>query len=237
MPIITITFDDGYRDTFSHTAEHLINRGIKATFAIPSDHISGILEGRPVMDKNDILHLRSNGHEIAAHTGSHVNLLSLFNTEGKQAVVQQLSSPKEVFRKDLGITPVSFVFPFIERNNNAELRRMASLHYSSSRITSGTFSVNTLPVDDPFSITGTAITTDTDLATMNGYIDSILYKNVWLIEVFHLVSDKNTKSAHRDAPYGFFTHIDIFKSHLDHILNSGITILTQKDAIASFTTR
>ncbi|MBF0215535.1 MAG: polysaccharide deacetylase family protein [Candidatus Omnitrophica bacterium] len=237
MSILTITFDDGYKDTYSNTAEHLINRGVKATFAIPSDHISGILENRPVMDKNDILYLQSNGHEIAAHTGSHVNLLSLFNTGGKQAVLDQLSSPKVVFQNSLGITPVSFVFPFIERNNNAELRGLASEHYRSSRITSDTFSVNPLPVNDPFSITGTAITTSTDLPTLNGYIDSILDKNVWLIEVFHLVSAKNTKSAHRDAPYGFFTHIDIFMAHLDHIQNSGITLLTQKDAIASFTAR
>ena len=127
MGILTITFDDGYKDTFEHCAGFLHENDIKATFAVPSSCIGGTLENRPVVEKTDILSLQKMEHEVASHTAHHVNLLDLFQKKGENAVSDEMSLSKIELEKILGQGQVkSFVFPFIEANNTPELRKMAS---------------------------------------------------------------------------------------------------------------
>ena len=143
-----------------------------------------------------------------------------------------MENSKKELQKLLGISIKSMVFPFIKDNQNEYLRKLASNYYKSSRITTESARFNPLPVEDLFSIIGTALTTHVSMEGYNKMVDIGNEKNVWLIEVFHLVSDKNTRSAHRDEPYRFFTHIDDFKSHIEYILSKHIPILTQ-DEVAS----
>ena len=85
---------------------------------------------------------------------------------------------------------------------------------------------------NPFSITGVAVTLDYPIEEYNKLVDIAAEYDLWLIEVFHLVSDKNTKSAHRDEPYRFFTHINTFREHIRYILSKNILIKTQGQVIA-----
>lgn len=236
MGILTMAFDDGYKATFTNCAAFLAKNGIPATFAVPSSCIGKTLENRPVMDKEDILFLKNNGHEIASHTSNHKNMLDLLNAEGIEAVKKEMKAPQETMEKEFGMEIESFVFPFIENNYNQELCRMAGEYYSSSRITTEQIFMNWLPLKSPYTITGMALTVDIPMDRCDKLVD-IAQKddNLWLIEVFHLVSDKNTLSAHRNEPYRFFTHIDAFKAHVAHIKKCGIEVLTQRDAVRRFT--
>jgi peptidoglycan/xylan/chitin deacetylase (PgdA/CDA1 family) len=231
MGIITIAFDDGYKKTFANCAEYLAKKGIRATFAVPSSSIGKTLENRPVVDKNDILQLVKNGHEIASHTTSHRNLLELYNSEGEDAVKKEMAGSKKKLQELTGKNIDSMVFPFIKDNQNAYLHLLASEYYKSSRITSEKAEFNRLPVKDAFSVTGVAFTREVPISGYNRMVDIVSEKDIWLIEVFHLVSDKNTKSAHRDEPYRFFTHIDDFKTHIEYIISKKISFFTQKAAI------
>jgi len=231
MGIITIAFDDGYKDTFKHCAELLTENGIPATFAIPSSYIGKTLENRDVISEEDVKYLVDNGHEIAAHSLTHRNMLDAFNSEGEKAVKSEMKRSKDILEEKFGGRIESFVFPFIKNNQTPYLRTLASEYYTSSRISTESFAFNELPVKDPYSITGTCITTDIPMAEYEKLIEIVSKKDLWLIEVFHLVSDKNTKSAHRDAPYRFFTHVDEFKKHIGCIKSMDIQVLTQKEAI------
>ena len=126
----------------------------------------------------------------------------------------------------------SFVFPFIVKNHSPELLDLAEEYYTSSRITTEGFAFNKFPLRSRYSITGTAVTTDNPIDEYNKLVDIVSLKDLWLIEVFHLVSDKNTKSAHRDEPYRFFTHINTFREHIRYILSKNIPIKTQGQVIA-----
>lgn len=231
MGIITIAFDDGYKDTFDQAGSYLIEKGIQATWAIPSSKIGSTLENRPTMGINDLRCLIDNGHEIASHTTGHHNMLNVYEDEGVTAAGKEFSDSKVSLEEQLGIKINSFVFPFINNNCSARLRQMASGFYSSARVTTEALALNELPVKDPFNITGVAVTTDLPIQRYNELVDEACGNNVWLIEVFHLVSDKNTRSAHRDGPYRFFTHIDDFTSHVDHVLSNNAVILTQGQTI------
>ena len=238
MGILTIAFDDAYKATFTNCAAFLAENGIPATFAVPSSCIGKTLETRPVIDKDDVLFLKDNGHEIASHTSSHKNLLDLFNAEGLEAVKKEMKVSKETIEKEFGIEVESFVFPFIENNYNQDLCSVASKYYASSRITTERIFMNWLPLKSPYTITGMALTDKLTINYCNKLIDLTRNDdNLWLIEVFHLVSDKNTISAHRNEPYRFFTPIDAFRSHIEYVISSGIEVLTQKEAVRRFTVK
>ncbi|MFH1552347.1 MAG: polysaccharide deacetylase family protein [Candidatus Omnitrophota bacterium] len=231
MGILTIAFDDCYADTFNHCASFLAENGIIATFAVPSSHIGQTLEERSVMDVRQLLCLRNSGHEIASHTSGHRNLLEVYNAEGENAVREEMASSKKELGFLLNTYVTSMVFPFIESSQNPFLRKLASEYYLSSRITTEKPVFNPLPVEDAFSITGLAFTRETPVEEYNKLVDALAGTDSWLIEVFHLVSDKNTKSAHRDEPYRFFTPVEDFKKHISYILSKKIPIMTQGQVI------
>ena len=234
MGYITIAFDDGYKDTFMHCAGFLRDKGVPATFAAAPSFLGAELENRAVIDEKDILSLEKAGHEIASHTLTHKNLLDVLLKEGEPAVKNEMDASKTILTEVTGNEIHSMVFPFIDANNNRPLRTLASNYYKSSRITSEKIVFNRLPFKDPYSITGTAFTLEQTLAQMNEIAEMVRGRDLWLIEVFHLISENNTKSAHRDELYRFFTHIDIFKKHIDHILRKKIAFITQGEMVRKF---
>jgi peptidoglycan/xylan/chitin deacetylase (PgdA/CDA1 family) len=227
MGQITIAFDDGYRDTYASTARFLADKGISATYAVSSEHIGKTLENRPVVTADEIAELRRLGHEIASHTVNHLNLLKLYSEKGEEAARYEMESSKTALEKVAGVCIESFVFPFIDANNDARLRQLASEYYKSARITSEHIALNSPLANDKFSLIGLALTTDMPLSGYNGVADIAAEHGLWLIEVFHLVSDKNTASATKNAPYRFYMTTENFKAHVEYILSKKIRIVTQ----------
>ena len=232
--MITIAFDDGYKETFQTCAEFLTGKGIHATFAVPASCIGKTLETRPVMDEPEINSLIKTGHEIASHALTHRNLLDLFKSEGEAAVKKEMKDSKAILESTCGVEIDSMVFPFIKDNQDPYLRKLASNYYKSSRITTERAAFNRLPVHDPYSVIGVALTHEVPIENYNRLVDIAGEEDIWLIEVFHYVSDKNTKSAHRDEPYRFFTHVETFKTHIEYILSKKIPFLSQKEAVKYF---
>ena len=227
MGIITIAFDDGYKETCENTARFLADKGIHATYAIPSGFIGDKLEGREVMDNDHLFAVKMMGHEIASHTVRHKNLLDLSLKEGPETVDREMVAAKKQLEALTGLDIRSFVFPFIEANNTPYLRQLASDHYASSRITTEKFSYNLLPVKDPFSVLGVAITADLSEKDCAKLAEIAIANDLWLIEVFHLVSKTNTKSFNRDAPYRFYMHPDSFKKHVESLISKGTVFMSQ----------
>ena len=234
MGLVTLAFDDGYLDTFKSVFPLLRNRNIKATFAVSPGFIERRLEGRDVLSLEEVSSLIKEGHEIASHTMHHVNMLEVYNSQGEEAVREELFSSREKLEEVTHTSIDSFVFPFIENNSNAFLREISSSYYSSSRITTESLLLNSLKVKDPFNLVGVAVTRDFPMERYEKIIEEASGKDAWFIEVFHLVSQKNTKSAHRDEPYRFFTHVEEFEKHLGFLTSMGIEIMTQGDVIKRY---
>lgn len=234
MPALTIAFDDGYLDTVTSCFDLLKERGIKATFAVSPFHAGKTLEERPVVSKENISCLIEEGHEIASHSMHHVNMLDVFTSGGEEAVREEFSSSKEKLEELTSSGVNSFVFPFIENNSSSFLRKLSSKYYSSSRITTLEKFLNPLKIKDPYSIVGVAVTGDSSLEWYEEMILEAIKKDMWLVEVFHLVSRENTKSARRDAPYRFFTQVERFKKHLDFIKSKDIEIITQGEGARKY---
>lgn len=231
--LLTIAFDDCYEETYLNCALFLAKSGIRATFAVSSSLIGKNWKGRAIIDNAELLSLKNMGHEIASHAVTHRNLVDVLKSEGKRAAKAEMKLSKEKFEEALGERIESFVFPYIENSYNDYLIKAASEYYSSSRVTTEDFAINELPLKKPFSIMGTAITTNRPIEDYNTFLDKISgEKNTWLIEVFHLVADKNVKTTDSGEPYRFFTSIEDFKKHIQYILTKNLPIMSQKEVIS-----
>ncbi|OGW75848.1 MAG: hypothetical protein A2Z72_04275 [Omnitrophica bacterium RBG_13_46_9] len=233
--IITIAFDDAYQDTYIHAIRYLTGLNIKSTVAVPSSFIGNIFENRRIVGLRELKDIIDSGHEIASHTISHPNLLSLSSKDRKAAIYEIEKSKKEL-QGLLSCRVESFVFPYIKKNQSRALRLKAEAHYKSARITRNLPCFNKIPLKDPYSIEGFSVMKKHSLSYLNRQIDLAGKKHLWLMEVFHLVGKKNTLSAHRPKPYRYFMHIDDFRKHVQYIISKNILVLTQKEAVKILST-
>lgn len=231
--IVTFAFDDAYLDTYRCAIRYLIKLGIHSTISVPSSLVGKACEMRPVMGKKELKNVIKNGHEIASHGLTHTNLLKL-SLKDKKSAFNEISLSKKILKRCFDYNVSSFIFPYIKRNHSRELYLECKKYYKSARITSPKPYFSSLPPNDPYDIVGFAVTTKHTVPILNKLADYAAKKKLWLIEVFHLVGEKNTLSAHRPKPYRYFTHVDDFKKHVDHILSKDLLILTQKDVIQKF---
>jgi len=229
--ILTVAFDDGYLATYEHAVRYLDKLNIKSTLAVPFSFVGKRLENRPVVGKKELKACIKAGHEIASHGLMHTNLLKLVRKNTEEALLEIVESKKAITRS-LDRSSVSFVFPYIKKNYSRSLLLKTKRHYMSARITSGRPCFNKIPLKSPFPVTGFAVGKKHSSSYLNKLVDYAEKNNLWLIEVFHLVSDRNTLSARRPRPYRYFTHINDFKRHIDYIASKEIQVLPQKAAVS-----
>ncbi len=227
---VTIAFDDGYLDTFKEAISYLDKVGVKSTFAVPYEAIGKRLENRKVVSWRDIKKLIKNKHELASHGLTHANLFKLSKKDKKQAFLE-ISGSRDKFKRKLGYKPFTFVFPFIKNNRSRKLYLETKKYYGSARATSPLPYFHSVPPDDKYDVIGFAVQKKHKVAYLDKLADHAEKNGLWLIEVFHLVGKTNTVSAHRPKPYRYFTHINDFRKHVDHIKSKKLKVLPIKDIL------
>jgi len=228
--IVTIAFDDAYLDTLRHAVRYLNRLKIPSTIAVPHDLIGKKLEKRPVAGRRELKNALDRGHEIASHTLTHRNLLRLSSQDYGETITE-ISASKKFLENTLNARVDSFVFPYIEYNQSRKLRSIAKKYYKTSRITSYVPCFNKTPLRNPYFVKGFAVMKKHAISYLNRQIDHAARNKLWLIEVFHLVAEKNTLSAHRPEAYRFFMQIKDFKEHIRYILSRDIIIMTQGEVV------
>ena len=131
---VVVTFDDGYRDNYEHSAPILAEYEVPATFFVAVDAIGTErvmpwdehLKGRvPWMNWSQVRELHAQGFEIGSHTLTHPDLGQV---RGPRAW-EEISKSKTKLEDALGAGVSLFAYPFGgERNfceENRELVRQA----------------------------------------------------------------------------------------------------------------
>lgn len=219
--LLSISFDDGYLDTYKYAISYLDKLNLRSTIAIPVKLIGRTCEGRPVLNWRHLKNIKKNGHDIASHGLYHM----------RQIKQSEITLSKDILQEKLNMKISSFVYPYISKIPNEDIDNIVKKDYSSSRISKNYPVFNKIPIRRPYRIQGFCIMKKHSPSYLEDQIDKAIKNGLWLIEVFHLVGKKNTKSVHRNEPYRFFMHIDDFKRHVDFILSKKIKILTQKEVI------
>ena len=99
---VALTFDDSLKDHLLVAAPMLEERGWRGTFCIVTDRI-GRDDSRLSWD--DVRELVRRGHEIATHTASHRDLLTLLDSEGEEAVRREIGGSADRILAETGIAP------------------------------------------------------------------------------------------------------------------------------------
>lgn len=212
-PIVSLTFDDGWKSTYENGLPLLDEHGFKSTMYI----ISGKVNTPGYMTDNDIAKLIKDGQEIGSHTISHPHLTKLSNSD----LEHELKDSKEALQSKFGSSVANdFASPYGEYNNHV-IEQIAK-YYSSHRSTVSGF--NEKDGFDPYHIVVQNVDGSTTPKQVDSWVDYAKKTKTWLVLVYHQVtSDDNVPK------YG--VSASNLKKELDHIDNSGIPVKTINQAL------
>ena len=105
---LTLTFDDGIKDHYSIAVPELEKRGWRGLFCIITDKVG--TDGHVTWD--DVRDMVKRGHEIAAHTVSHVDLAALARAGNTNEIRRQVAACCEKIKAETGVCPRLLCLPF-----------------------------------------------------------------------------------------------------------------------------
>lgn len=123
LPLVCVTFDDGYLDNYANAAQILLRHGLPAAFFV-STGIIGTDRSFPhdvrrqnppipVMNWAQLRKMREWGFTIGSHSVSHIDCAA----EAEEAVRAELKQSKEDLQSNLGLDEVLFAYPYGGRGN------------------------------------------------------------------------------------------------------------------------
>ncbi len=209
---ISFTFDDGYNSALTQAAPTLAKYGYTGTDYVISGCVGMVTfpntcradSDKSYMTWDQITQLKNTyGWEVGSHTVTHPYLATFDATDGQSApltpaqVTQELTQSKADFAAH-GINTTSLATPYGDYNPTV-LAQIAK-YYSSMRGFQDT-GYNTWPNND-YLIRDQHIEGNTTVKTVQGYIDTAIKNNQWLVLTFH---DIKTKASNKADDYEYST--------------------------------
>lgn len=212
--IVTLVFDDGYREILENIVPKLKARQLHGVFAIVlDDKAIRDQEALPIATADEWLPLANQGHEIAAHTVTHRNLTSLSDEE----LDFELREPRAK------LSAHTLVYPgggFDDR-----VIAVVQKYYQAARTVRRGF--EQLPPLDPWRLkTMNYSRRNFSLFKANLFAAWAYLNNLWLIETYHMVglsTDKTHDVSGSD-----------FERHLDWLTHLPLVNLTIKETLALY---
>ena len=214
--LVTLTFDDGWRNQYQNAFPLLKQYGLTGTFYI----LSGELFNQPAyMTVAEITALRSAGNEVASHSVSHPDFTKLTTTQR----AYQFSQSKSTLSTKFG--PVTnFAYPY--GAYNATTLAEGATYYKTQRSTDTGF--NTRDTINYANLVVQNVFSTTTPAQVQAWVDQAARDRSWLILVYHEVAV--TPIAAGDEFYT--TSPADFSSELGIVKRSGLGIVTVAQAVA-----
>jgi peptidoglycan/xylan/chitin deacetylase (PgdA/CDA1 family) len=118
---VVLTFDDGYRDFYTHAFPVLEKYGFTATVFLPTAFIEnggGGIKGKKHMNWKEVKELVARGVDFGAHTVNHKPLKELENNK----LEEEIKGSKEKIEGAIGKACDSFSFPYAFPEKGLELK-------------------------------------------------------------------------------------------------------------------
>jgi len=205
-PLISFTFDDGFRSAYEKGLPIVNAAGFKTTQYI----ITGYLDrgGKEYVSRQDVLAMQKAGNEIGAHSRTHPSLAKVPLSQAEDEICGS--------RHDLvalGISPLTFAYP--EGSEDPDVEKIVqAAGFAGARGTSANFDNHE---SDTYDLQSYAITASTSVAQMESFIDQAVTNKEWLILDFHRIDeDGNRISA---------TH-EFVQAIVDYVKQKGVPVVT-----------
>ncbi len=209
---LTLSFDDGYVQTYEAVLPILDEKGIKASFNIITELSGKDYAGIEIMGWEGWGDASLRGHEIASHTITHAHVDEMPVNELEDV----LKSSIEQIEENTRTKPISFVYPggaYDEPSREAVSRSFISARTSDD----GYNEYNPEDIHTLKSRTGAFSTA----SKTKGWIDEAAEKGGWLIINYHLIGDANP------SDYPFYLSTAEFRKSIDIFLENGIWVAPQ----------
>jgi len=216
-PLLTLTFDDGYGDTYTNGLPLLEQYGFDSTQFIITDAIGD----SGYMTSAQIKSLYTAGNEIASHTVTHDNL----TLETSAQLKTELSQSQATLKSITGTAITGFAYPY-GLYNTSVISAVKSYYSAARGVESGlnskdNYNAYDLKVEDVYDTTTTAQVAD--------WVAQAQATDTWLILVYHSV-DSNNASTFDGGQYNVTpTQLG---AQLAAIKASGIIVETMSKAAA-----
>lgn len=134
---VALTFDDGFANFAEIAAPVLAEHGLTATVFVVSERVGqmnaweppgGKFPNLPLMDWEQLGRLAEDGFEVGAHTRTHPHLTDL----SEDRLRAEVAGSREDIRRELGVLPLSFAYPYGACNRAVEAAAADSFHIACS---------------------------------------------------------------------------------------------------------
>ncbi|MBC7472196.1 MAG: polysaccharide deacetylase family protein [candidate division SR1 bacterium] len=215
-PLISIDFDDGWKNAYKSGFPVLDEFGFKGSAMIVTDTTQNPDRYNNLyMNSTEVVNLSNRGHKIGSHSATHVNLVGLNDGQLQSEVV----NPKIYLESLLGQPINYFVTPFCE--HNAEVTDYVRQHYTIGMRNCDS-NVNIKSSFDQYNVNAFPILNTTTLAELQKTISSIKQNNGWLVLMYHEVKPGNEAYSITQAN---------FRAQMQAIKDSGVVVVPSEDAI------
>ncbi len=211
--IVSLTFDDGWRNQYTTGVPLLKSHGLPATFYL----LTSTLDYPDYMDKSQFDGLKAAGHEIASHTVTHPDL----TTVGATRLDNELKNSQATLRGWYGPTVAkNFATPY--GAYNTKVITAIKKYYRSHRSTDDGF--NTKADTDVYNIKVQNILDTTTPAQVGKWVDQAIRDKSWLVLVYHEVTASAEDPTYAVTPTNLGAELDLIKQ-------KGIAVETVEQAL------
>lgn len=221
---VTLSFDDGWTSAHRTVKPILDNAAVKGTFYVMSTEAQNASES-DYNDANSYLtyaklkELQNAGHEVTAHTRTHVSLIGLSDAQAQSEINGS--------RNDLigqGFTPVeTFAYPFGDYDSTA-IQRVKDAGFKGARSVDGGYNMKN---SDKFTLKVQNVLMGTTAAQMKAWIDKAVADKTWLNIVFHQVDNMSHDPNEED----YSTTPAILQDVVNYLKNNNISVITTQQGI------
>lgn len=200
--MVSLTFDDGWKNIYTYGKPILDAAGIKSTQYVYTAPVAcrtefGLPYCEEFMTKSDVIDFHNSGHEVAAHTRSHVSLPTV--TTLNDLLFESYGSRLDLLA-DIGVPVSNLAYPFGELSPGV-IDQLKRAGYSGAR-TVYPDALNS-PITDKYSLYASQVNANTTLEQVQGWVEQAIAEKGWLILVFHQITDACV------APTGIVTPTEV----------------------------
>ncbi len=208
--LISLTYDDGLLDNFTHAAALHLKHGIPANFAIVAKRLFGFASAQHFMTPDMCRVLHDLGFEISSHGLRHSKIVLDMT---KHELHQDTHLSKWIIEQVIGVpgAVTTYCVPF----SNAWPRHVRYMHKAYSVVRQAGSRMNTLPLADEASVLSFPLTNQTTFGDVQKLIDSAIEHRTALVLMLHGICRNDA----RPAP--FELRVNLLNQILDYIAHQG----------------
>ena len=222
-PVITITFDDGWRSISASGMPIMQKYGITSTQYILGDEFSNIA----YLSEDQVRDMQSHNHEIASHSLTHPNLTQL----NKDDLYGEIVGSKEALEKRFDQDVADFASPLGAQNDTTI--DMISQYYRSQRNTEadpetiGDEDINVTQNFDRYNIIAYTVRQSTTISDIVALTEYAQVHDGWLVLTYHQIEDVD--SEYGIAPQNFEEHMKYIYDKPIRLANIGEVLNAVKE--------